>query len=573
MADDTEKLGTFDRLVSLISESERNDLLEKMHANAGDPETQMLDSGDSEGAGDFISLDEKLKDESLLYRFFLWLRSIFTSSSREEVYNQDQINSLFRQVDHSFPGLIDYKNGYLLSVFYQKLGELKNAVSFFKPYLELAYENIGAFYVFLGSILCPEITQQMNEQADPYSLPFSREVTSELRTSFIRKIDEIIKNFPSHRRSYMYSCVTAIEWFNQLSKLPFDRFRNSFSEISENNYNCKFEIISNELNYFSRVLCNGGPVPEEALTSLYLFSANKIVPVDSEATDDAGRAKEFMDKAAANVSMIHMFVKTVPLRKINKIAFNNIQWQPDNFTGAEDWFIKYREQWKKLFDDKWSSWLKDKKKEMIHNQMTSVFQLDDFPLLPDRPWTQLWEGVPFHFEYTSGFIAWFMDHKYNDAIQALKLLLLEGNFINKENRQEFANTLNDLGLLNNQMAALTMDLSKVGQIGLVFDKIAANHLRTLQAHSKIETTMLNVEAEVQEIKNKFCNDCRSIRSIVGATLGNTKDTRYDGVSNIDSIQGSKNEQFKAALDKSANLFISALEMLKELEPIDLPGIK
>ena len=279
-----------------------------------------------------------------------------------------------------------------------------------------------------------------------------------------------------------------------------------------------------------------------------------------------------MDKAAANISMIHMFVKTVPLRQSCKIAFNNVQWQPQNFTGAEDWFVKYKEYWKKLFDEKWNLWLRDKKKAMIHSKLSNTFELDDFPLLQNRPWTQLWGGVPFHFEYTAGFIFWFMEKKYSDVIQPLKVLLLEGVFENKDNRQEFANTINDLMQIYNDVLKLGEDLSSLGQIGLVFEKIASNHLRTLQAQSKIESTMLNLEAEIQNMKNSFCNDCRSIRLIVDAALGSRVDTRYDGVSNINMMQGSNNSAFKEQLKNSKEKFECALEMLKELETIDLPDV-
>lgn len=566
-------LGTFDRLVSSISDSERKILLDKMHSLAGDPTTQELHSENREDNAEMISLEDKLKEESIFYRFFLWLRSIFTNTSKENVYNQVQIQALFRKVDHSFPGLIDYKNGYLLSIFYQKLGELKLAIEFFRPYLELAYENPGAFYVFLGSLICPEVTMEMNAQVDPYSLPLSREVTGELRSSFLRKMEEILKSIPSNKRSYMYSCVTSIEWFYQLSKLPFDRFKNSFAQGIVDSYCCKFEVCSSELSSFARILCNGSGVPEEAITSLYLFSKNSFVPIDSEATDDDGRMKEYMNKAAANISMIHMFVKTVPMRQVCRIAFNNIQWSPENFKGAEDWFVRYKEQWKKLFEQKWESWLRDKKKAMINSQMARMFQLEDFPMLPHRPWASMWEGIPFHFEYTTGFIFWFMDKKYPEAIQPLKLLLLEGVFDNKDNRQEFANTLNEIMQVSNDIQQFNDDLSGMGQVGLVFDKIAANHLRTLQAQSKIESTMLNVEATSQNIKKSFCADCRSITKIVDGALGDKNDTRYDGVSNINTLKGFGNDTFKVALKKSRDLFSAALDMIKELEPIDLPGNK
>lgn len=564
---------TFDRLVSSISESERNILLTKIHSLVGDPTTQEFNSDDKDLKNDFQSIDDRLKAESIFYRFFLWLRSIFTNSSKEEIYNQDKVLFLFRKLDRSYAGLIDYKNGYLLNVFYQKLVELKSAVDFFKPYFDLIYENIGSYYVFLGSIIFPEITQRMDKEVDPYNLSFDREVTSELRSSLLRKIEEILREMPSHRRSYMYSCLTVVEWFYQLTKLPFDRLRNSFFLNHANEFVCKFEVVSNELNLFAQVLCNGGIVSEEVISSLYLFSVNKIIPIDSEANDDEARLKEFMDKAMANISMIHMFVKTVPMRSICRIIFNNVQWYPMNFIGVEDWFIKYKEQWRRLFDEKWNNWLVDKKKVKIKMQLFNTFELSDLPLMEHRPWVTLWEGVPFHFEYTAGFLCWFFEKKYNEYVQPLKSLLLEGMFENKDNRQEFATALNDLAQLHNDVYSILEELSPSGSVGLIFDKILSNHLKTLQAQGKIESTMLNLESHFQSVKKTFCDDCRIISKVVGAILGNTSDTRYDGILNLGVIKSSSELSYIDELSNSLEKFNNALELIKELESVDIQGVK
>ncbi|MCQ2610441.1 MAG: DUF5312 domain-containing protein [Treponema sp.] len=570
MAENTAKPGTFDRLVSAISDSEREVLLQKMHSlasgladNAGDDDKIDFDAPD-------FSIEENLKKEGIFYRFLLWLRAIFTSTSQEEIYNQDLILSMFRKLDHDYPGILDFKGGLILDIFYQKLCELKVAAEFFRPYLNYIYEDTGAFYTFLGSLICPDVTKQMDEEVDPFLLPLNRQVTGELRTSLLRKMEEIIKGIPSHLRSQMYVCVQAVEWIHQFTKLPYERFINAFTVGGNNTYSCRFEMVSSELNVFARIMCNLKSIPEEALTAIYLFSADKIVPVDSTANGDDERAKEFMDKSAANIALIKMFAKTVPLRRVNPVVFNNIQWHPDNFVGGEDWFVKYKEQWKKLFDEKWNSWLRDKKKNEINTQLTTIFGLDAFPKLPDRPWAAMWSGIPFHFEYTAGFIWWFMTKRYNDILAPLKILLLEGAFANKDNRQEFANTMNDLLQIYNDMDALVEDLSSVGQVGMVFEKLAANHLKTLQAQSKIESTMLMIEATVQNVKNQFCNDIRSVERILNGVLELKKDTRYDGVVNLNQLSTGKNSSLKEQLVISKNVLSSVLDMLKEIEPIDVP---
>lgn len=567
------QLTTFERLVSLISEDERRALLDKMRPLEGDPDARSLESDkDPSMDADEIVLEENLKRESLLYRLILWLRSVLTSTSKEQLYNDDKIMALFRKLNRDYPGLLDYKGALLLGVFYEKLLELKKSAEFFRPYLDAIYENIGGFYVFLGSIVAPEVTQRMNSEVDPMSLPLDREVTGELRASFLRKMEEIIKELPSHRRSYLYQCAASVDWLYQFTKLPFERFVTAFGMGLTDSQVARFETVTSELNSFAKILCNGKSLPAEAFESIFLFSAKKMVPNSSEAKDDDSRAKEFMDKATSFMSIIHMFITSVPLRYVNKVVYNNIQWQPDQFTGAEDWFAKYKDHWKKLFDEQWNAWLKEKRRVGLNKRLKETFGIDKVPILPVRPWANMWgTGVDFHFENTAGFLWWFVAKKQNEVTEPLKILLLEGQFINKDNRAEFANTLNELSMISSRMYDFEEDLSDKGQTGMVFEKLASDHLRTLAAQSKIDTLIIEKEAIIKATKNSFCDQARSVLNILNGIFAEKKDTRYDGIHNLASIQGSQNANFRASLEKSQKVFGAALDVLKELEQIDIPG--
>lgn len=564
----------FDNLVSQMSSDERKELLTKMRPLEADPEVNSLQSVKNPSLpADVTKIDEGLRKEAFFYRIILWLRSIFSSTSVEKLYNDDKIMTLYRRINQEYPGLLDYKGKLLLGIFYEKLLDLKKAADFFRPYLDDIYKNIGAFYVYLGSFLAPKVTEDMNNDVDPNNFGLEREVTVELRTSLLRKMDDIIKGIPSDQRTALYNCASSVEWLYQFSRLPFDRFISSFSSDITDSQMARFESVSSELNSFAKILCNGKTVPSEALESIYLYSAKRIIPVESVATDDESRAKEFMDKASSCMMIIHMFVTTVPLRYVNKIVYGNIQWTCEQFSGAEDWFLKYKEHWKKLFDDQWEQWLKAKRKNEMNSQLKANFGIDEIPLLPHRPWADMWGGITFHFENTAGFLYWFTAKKMLSSSEPLKTLLLEGQFISNENRQEFADTLNSLDNISASMYNMAQNISPSGQTGMVFEKLAADRMRTIPAQQRIDSLMLEHETNIQNIKNDFCNCARSIRNILGGVFSETKDTRYDGIQNLASIQGNNNANFRAKLMESKNVFESALEILKELERIDTPQKK
>ena len=562
---------TFENLVSHMTQGERAQLLSKMRPLEGDSEKSDFESKkNSELEGDGVRLDEKLRGESIIYRFILWLRSVFSSTSSEEIYNADRVMSLYRRLNHEFPGLLDFRDKLLLGVFYEKLVELKKAADFFKPYLNEINLNPGAFFVYLGSFLVPEVTQRMNDEVDPNSFPLEREVTNELRISLLRKMDDILKEIPANNRAELYQCIVSVEWLSQFAKLPFERFISGFSGVITNSQVARFETVGAELSAFARILCNGKRIPSEALESIYLFSANEIVVASSAATDDNSRAKEFMDKASSFVAIIHGFITTVPLRLVNKVVFKNIQWQPEQFSGAEDWFVKFKEQWKRLFEQQWKRWLRAKRKSQMSMQLLENFKIDDIPLLPDRPWAEMWGGIPFRFENTAGFLYWFVSKKMHYASEPLKILLLEGQFINKENKVEFSETLNSLDETSRAMYDMAESLSRTGQTGLVFDKLAADHLRTLPAQSKIDSLIAENETKVQKMRDTFCSCVRTMKKILDGVFGEKRDSVYEGISNLASVRGGDNAEFRSKLLESQRQFEAAFSVLKELEQIDVP---
>ena len=562
---------TFENLVSQMSQGERAQLLSKMRPLEGDAEKSDFEpKKNSEFDGDGIRIEEKLRGESIIYRFILWLRSIFSSTPSEEIYNSDKVMFLYRRVNHDFPGLLDYRDKLLLGVFYEKLVELKKAADFFRPYLNEINSNPGAFYVYLGSFLVPEVTQKMNSEVDPNNLPLDREVTNELRSSLLRKTDDVLREIPANRRAELYQCAVSAEWLWQFTRLPFDRFISGFSGEITNSQVARFETVRAELVAFARILCNGTRIPSEALESIYLFSAKEIVVATSTATDDGSRAKEFMDKASSFIAIIHEFITTVPLRLVNKIVFKNIQWQPDQFSGAEDWFVKFKEQWKRLFEQQWKRWLRAKRTSQMSTQLLENFKIDTVPLLPERPWAKMWGGIPFRFENTAGFIYWFVSNKMHSASEPLKILSQEGQFVNKENKVEFSDILSKLDEASNSMYDMVENLSRTGQTGLVFDKLAADHLRTLPAQSKVDSLIVEHEAKVQKIRDSFCSCVRAMKKILDGVFGEKRDSVYEGISNFASIQGSDNAEFRANLLESQRLFEAAFSILKELEQIDVP---
>jgi len=563
---------SFDNLVSSISKEERKSMLDKMHSSAPAYDGDVFTPIEEITQDTDIPLSEQLKRESFFTRLFFWIKSIFTNTSTEILFNEEKISNMAKNLQRNFPGLIDAKRGLLLPLLYDKLIELKKSADFFKPYITSIEQDDGAFYVFLGSIIMPEVAEDMNSNADPYSNPISTEVRLDLRVELLHHMDDILQNIPADCKKNMYEAVKSIEWLRQFVKLPFFRFTNLFSEVTDSIHSCRFSQIENEIGIFAKLLCNGFILSESVVEALYLFTVRNSRRFSENHDDDDRCAIDFMTKARAHMAVLHMFMSSVPMHSISCIVYGDSQWQPDRFSGGEDWFVKFKTYWKKIFEQKWDAWVHDCKKEGLKEELNSYFELESYPVLPYRPWTKLWNGVKFRYELTSGFLFWYFMEKFPKSYElTLKNVMVEGMFKKKDNQTAFTDMFNELVQIALSLSKFNDRLKPTGDVGMTFDKIhSEKQLRTLQEQSKVEQLIKDIETDMQTIIYRFGDAVRSISMILAGILGTKKDARFDSLSNLSRIQGHSNVEFIKTLNESQQSLEHALNLVKELESIDSP---
>ena len=184
-----EEKSSFDELVAGITPEERNFLLAKLNQNKTDVLPVLQSTRENYDAP---SIDIKIKTESVFYKFLLWIRSLLTKRAISEIYNDDLLDNLAKKINKQHSGLIAHNRKLLFSLFYERLKELKIAADYFLPHFASFNDNPGRFYVFLSMFIAPEIAEKINQEADPYSIPFEREPTVELRASLIRRMENIL---------------------------------------------------------------------------------------------------------------------------------------------------------------------------------------------------------------------------------------------------------------------------------------------------------------------------------------------------------------------------------------------
>lgn len=568
---DDQHRGSFDELVAGISSDERKYLLAKINQNR-EHSFPLVQPAREETDG--FTLDIKLNSESFLYKLFLWIRSLISKKHKLEIYNDDLIRTLARKINKNHPGIVDMQNGLILSLFYEKLKELKNAADFFKPYFNIFNENPGKFYVFMSTFIAPEIASSINAEADPYSVPFEKEGTKEVRSSLLKKLEGILKDIPQKSRAVMYDAVKSLNWLKRFSELPYTHFLAQFTAIVSENYTCPFTNAQTDFNALANVLSDARSIPNEALEALFLFPQRKGGATVELDQDTEKSMREFLSKSAAGISMVQMFISTVPFFALGKVIFSDYDWQIETFGGAEDWFVKFKEEWKIVFDERWESWLRDRKKSQLADVLMEKFGILSFPELPYRPWANLWGGVPFRCEMTGGFLYWFATVKYEEVMGVLNVLVLEGVFLNNDNRAEFSEAMNKFAEINHQVQLFGESLNEKGSVGSVFAKLIADHVRTLKGQSMVNSIILNAETSIRGWESSFCDCCRTIEKVLAGILDDEKtDKKYESIQNLMTIKGRENRAYRDNLQAEREVLLESRRILAEIEPLDLPKVE
>lgn len=565
MLDDVKK-GSFDKLVAGLSSEDRVNMLDRINKNSA-PSVQFIET-ENDVPEKNMSLHLRYKNESILYKIMLWFRGLISKKSAEKLYNEDVLANIARKINRDHPGIINHRIQVLDSVFYQLLRSLKDSADFFKPYFTFIDDNPGDFYVFLSSFVTPELSEQINSQADPFTLSFDVEPTNEVRAGLLRKLDDILKGIDGQAKSSMYYSVCSVNWLRQFTKLPYIHFTSQFTNLTGDVYTTPYKNAINDFDAFSAVFSNIHPVQNEVLEAMLLFSQRKELTKNAQEKDIERTIKEFLAKANQHFANIQMFISTVPINRVGKIINEDYDWVPGNINGVEAWFPSFRSQWRKIFDVRWNDWLRERKKNTLSETLNADFKLTDFPSMKYRPWMALWSRVPFACELTGGFLSWFSEELYDDVLPTLNEVMMEGVFIRNENRIEYSEGLNLFVQANTQMIELQDRLSPEGEYGALFDEFASSRIRSFQVQNQIDSMMATTESEVKDILKKFCKGCRMMDRIFHGMFDEGKDGEHETLQNFTTIKGHQNRAWRDRLAEIRTMLQRSLFYISELEPID-----
>ncbi len=552
----------FNTLSNGIEESERQDMLRRMGKNgAGGADASMFSRK--------MSYDEKHEimrryhKLSFVTRFFMWLHSFMTGTEIEVLMNEHDVRKLAREVESQSPGLILYRKKILCESFYRELVQLKAAADFFRPYAEKFDRNPESAYMFIGNLLVPEAGEKIMRELDAALLAADKDVLPDAQKKMMDAMLGTLATIPAEKQLEMASFVRSVVWINQLTKLSLGDFLTLFGKPGSAGHECLFSLVRKDVARLAAVICASVPLEDRVVEVFEYLHGKASLKEESD----------FSVEALEHIPTLRHFAKSVPMEKIAKVVHGDAMYKVQELKQDEGWFDVYTQEWKRIFEHKLSQWRLGQKRGQLKVMLKEHFKQNDFPLLPSRPWQQIWDGIPFRYDLSMGLISFFMDKYYAQYIKILKILLLEGDFALRDNRQELNSAVDDLTRMHEQLNMLRGQLAAGGEYSVGILRFKDKPKGSSQvAASQVNKVMGFIERDAREIEKLADTACCHLMSLLPGFLSDKIIGRYCTISNLHQLH---NEEFDIVgiLTDCNSRFLRLYEILKDLELMEKESAK
>jgi hypothetical protein len=564
--------GNFNRLVSGLPLAERQNLLEKLKGQSNlSSEPLYVVAREAVHAENIEAEYVRLPWYSRLWYFIL---SFIKSREPSKIYEDYQVSVLGTKIEEHTPGLYDYQSGMLLPLFFRQMGRLKEAAHFFYSALDAGVNrDRGSFFAFLGSLEMPDVHQRLQSGTEPDVIaekhPDKHE--TELRQIALKTMDDAFALISEDHRLVMYSNARSLFCLKELASFLYDRVLMAFSFNSAHNGEiCSAGVLRDILASLNNILFSLKVVPSMTLLeSLFVF-------IMQEKSGEQGfninmEIHSLLTKAENSLAVIREFNKQVPLTWILRCATRKMALLPVEISGGEDWFVFYRDYWKRRADSLFADYTKDRRQRDLLSTFRNFLKGQDLKILENTQTEANPDGMPIKGAFALSFLYTFYASNFMPDINwVLRPILIDGDFKHQENRLEFTESYNNIIKLEDEIRKLEGKISLSGDYGQRYSQARQEMTALPVKRRKIQIIVEEAEEDTEKIVTAIQDASLNMVNILNGILGREERGKYDTLTNLPKIVG-KDNSFIAGLVEAVRQFETVHKILDDIEAMESEG--
>jgi len=562
----------FDRLVSSISLDERQNLLEKLksHSNMSS-EILYPEEREVVAAGDMDAAFAALPWYSRLWYAIL---SFFKTKPPVVIFGDTQVALLGQRIEERTPGLYDYQERLLLVAFHRQIERLKEAARFFYSALDTSVNrDKGAFFGFVGSLEMPEVHRRLEADTEPAAIVANNPdiPEPELRQIAFKAMDEAFSLITEDQRDIMYFASRSLNCLKGLSSFLFDRLIMAFtSKKAQTGATCSVNVVRELLVTLNNILVSLKVVPPMTLLeALFVFSLQERA---SEPGFTMSREiRLLLTKAEDSLTVIREFNRKVPLAWIIRCATRNMSFVPHEISGGEDWFVVYRDYWRRRIEAGFADYFRDRRLKGLLETFRSFLKGQSLKPLGNIQSDANPDGLPVKGAFGLSFLLTFYSVVFITGInKVLRPILIDGEFQRKENRAEFADSYNSLIKYENDIKRFEYEISPEGDYGKRYIQVRQDMSAVPIKRRKTQLVLEDAQEDAEKILEQVRKAARSMVNLLGGFTGKDNRGKYDALTNLPAIAGKGEEynEFMAGMNEAYQQFQTLGKILDDIEAME-----
>ena len=561
--------GNFNKLVASLSLDERQGLLEKLKGLSNFSSDPLYVQ--EEASVPAVDIGIEYVRLPWYYRLWYFILSFFKTKSPIKIYQDHQVSVLGNKLEERSPGLYNYQKGLLLPAFHRQMTKLKEAARFFYSALDTSVNrDKGAFFSFLGSLEMPDVHKRLQAETDPNYIveknPDTQEM--ELRQMAFKAMDDALTMVTDNFRNSMYYDARALNCLKELSSFLFDRVIMSFGyNAAVNGEACSASVVRELLEFLNSILHSLMSVPPmPLLESLFVFILQER---SGEPGFDISREMQgLLIKAEDSLGVIREFNKQVPLTWIIRCSTRDMSYSPRQISGGEDWFVVYRDFWKRRIESLFSDFMKDRRYRELLNTFRYFLNGTSLKILGNTQSELNPDGLPIKGAFGLSFLLTFYSAVFMpETNRVLRPILIDGEFQKKENRVEFAESYNNLIKLEDDIKKFEQEISPLGDYGKRYAQARQEMSPLPVKRRKIQIVINEASKDAEKILEQAREASRNMVNILGGILGRDTRGKYDSLSNLAKMTG-KSGRFSTDLEETVQQFQMLIKLLNDIDAME-----
>jgi len=554
------EVSVFDRLVSDLESSERKALLEKIQHSFSEPLEPFTSVPEDEIA---LNPDEELKKLTLIQRFFLFLRSLFTRKDRYTLIQELLLKKTASIIEKKASGLIDFHNSLYSEQMYNELALLKEHTLFFQEPLQNALvNNKHAFFALLAGQELELVQFKLINETDPFSLWDTGTIEDPAAVKHeMRKIAaDIFQEIPKENKQRVYLDAQSLSALFHLSNHPFDTMLTAFKSGK-----CAFRDLDKYLTPLADLLKALEFTPAaDALKALFLLHYKERLADEDFLLEKMLYRKLSESKTA--LKGISSFNERIPLVSIIRYTKGNLDYSPQKRGGGEDWFVIYKDFWHRRLDSRYNEFYWQRRYESLKNEAADFIGSYQLPqVFKDRA---IWPDARVNYCLSLSFLKAVLEKVFQKQQRLLKLIFLKGEFYKEENRQAFTDTLEGIDNIDTRILLLAGSLQPDGEPGGRIKKIYNESVKTESDKQMIIDIFIKVNKEALAIIEQAVAHLQAMAHILAGILHGEPGSQFDTLSNLASIGGRENKDLISSWHDILDQIIQSINLLKDIKELE-----